>query len=533
MKAAGQVIPFVFLFCTASALAAPADLADEAAAIEAPTRFINDALRKAWKEQNLTPSERTSDGEFIRRVTIDLVGRVPTAGEIEVFENGKLPGKRARLVHRLLKSDEFSSYWASVWTVWLLTRAAPPVYQERMRGWLEKEFKRGASHREIATSIVTATGKSSDNGAAAFLLYFRGQRLTHDKKGEEGQFDMIPATWRATRLFAGADANCIRCHNHPFNPDLKQRNFWGLNVFFRQTEFEGADRPAPGLPDFRIADNPKLNPLGITIYQTRRAVLHATRSMYVDGKKLDPKSRKTRRQQFAGLLTNEEHFAQAYVNRMWGYFFGRGLTMNPPVDDLGEHNKPVLPELFNGLAREFARSGHDPRKLMGWICNSDAYQLHVASNKTNDKEEAEPYFTRMLLKPMTPEQLFNSAWTATHGRADARKRAQLYDEWVKALLVEGFDDTWDNSCVDSRGTVEPTLATLVTLLNEPGFQEAEDAKASIEKVYLTVLNRRPTAREVERIKKELDAAGKAEMRDEVLRDLRWALLNSSEFFFNH
>src|SRR5262249_40487722 len=133
-----------------------------------------------------------------------------------------------------------------------------------------------------------------------------------------------------------------------------------------------------------------------------------TAAVFLDGRKLPTDSRQTRRQVLAGMMTGHENFAKAHVNRMWGHFFGRGLHERPVVDDFGSHHKLVRQELLDRLANDFIAVDYDSRRLIRWICASDAYQLKSTTNPTNAREETEVYFSRMPLKILAPEQVHES-----------------------------------------------------------------------------------------------------------------------------
>src|SRR5262249_18374965 len=156
-----------------------------------------------------------------------------------------------------------------------------------------------------------------------------------------------------------------------------------------------------------------------------------TKPVFLDGSEMPELAKgSTRRKELAKLMVKSPYFAKAYVNRMWGHFLARGFTK--VVDDFGsEQNEISHPELLERLAKEFVKYNYHPRDLIRWICNSEAYGLSSKANKTNDKEDAEPYFSRMLLKAMSPEQLFESLMLATGAAAaqnsDDKKR--LRESW--------------------------------------------------------------------------------------------------------
>src|SRR5262249_30612916 len=155
---------------------------------------------------------------------------------------------------------------------------------------------------------------------------------------------------------------------------------------------------------------------GVIFYERRNGVLMQTTPAFLldetkTKKSLLPNGK--RREVLAEYIVKSDQFPKAYVNRMWAHFFGKGMNTPGAFDDFGEDNQLTHPELLDYLANEFRAYQFNPRELIRWICNSDAYQLSSVANKTNDKPEAESFFSRMLLKSMSPEQLFESLMVAT------------------------------------------------------------------------------------------------------------------------
>ncbi len=527
------------------------------------TQKINELLAKAWTDNKVRPSARATDYEFIRRVYLDLIGRIATPAEVRHFEMNR---DRVKLVHRLLYDkvkiegheydypEEFAKNWANIWTVWLMTRSANPVYQEQMRVWLEDLFARGGSHKEMVEKLLAATGKSNDNGAVNYILRNIGQPQEGGQPAKDGVFDAVPITSRTTRLFLGLQTQCVQCHDHPFNPDWKQSNFWGVNVFFRQIDREplmlGRQRNAADAPVLTLKDDPSLNDEAITSYEKRNGMVQYTKAVFLDGRKVDfTKDTRPRRQVLAELVTSSEMFPKAYVSRIWGHLFGRGMNEHPAVDDFGEHNKVVHPELLDYLAKEFAAetpdyppnqyNAYDPKKLLFWICTSEAYGLSSQPNPTNDKPDADVFFSRMPLKAMTPEQLFESLATATEGKVEklTEERRKRREEWIKKLVVNFGDDE------GKEITFNGTLLQALMLMNGKELSEAiktrdrgtlveaiKKGKGNpnrvIEELYLAALNRRPGT--------EASRIGRYKSNDpNFYADLFWALLNSNEFILNH
>jgi len=510
---------------------------------------INSKLAEKWKENKLTPSSHVSDHEFIRRASLDIIGRIATPKEISDFLKDPEATRRARLIDRLLNTKEYASNWANIWTVLLMTRSgategATRIYHEQMHQWLEDEFTTNKSWKEITINLLAATGKTNENGAVNYVLSQLGEPVAPDTN--EGMYTMVPITSRTTRLFLGVQTQCTQCHDHPFNPG-KQQNFWGINAFFRQVS-------APkGRPDttaramarpLELTDNLQLNPTGVIFYETRKGLVLPSKPVFFLDKFKLPDPGTNRRQELARLITQNPSFGKAYVNRMWLHFFGRSFTN--PVDDFGEHNEPSVPELLDELSSEFVHYGYDSKRLIRWICNSDAYNLSTVANKSNEKSDVEPLFGRMLLKALTPEQLFESLIVATQAEMFESKdnRKKLREKWMKDLTANFGDD--EGNEVTFNGTVVQALMMMngsdlngAISSKEKGtvaltYVTKKTPKAIMDHLYLTALNRLPTPNESERILRIVRSAPvKSKDGLSMWQDLFWALLNSNEFVLNH
>jgi hypothetical protein len=525
-------------------LAAPADVAREELPPTKVSQKIDQLLFASWAEHKITPSGIVDDATFLRRAMLDIIGRIPTPRERRAFTMEPSADKRRRLVQRLLHSPEFPRYWSQVWTHWFLTRAVDPVNQERLRGWLENEFAQQTSHRELAFKLITATGKARTNGSVVFLAEGRGTSIPAPQQQNEGRYDMVPATSRAARVFLGIDISCVQCHDHPFDPALKQKHFWGLNGFFRQADVVDARpeaaRRAGGAPEWVLTEDGELNRNAMIFWGNRRGVVLATRPTYIDGKKYDARFPATRREQLAHYIVNDPQFVRAYVNRMWTQFFGRSLTQNPVVDDFGTHNEVVHQELLDTLVREFVTAKYDPRALIGWLCSTEAYQRVCAANASNADPELDVYFSRKVPKPMSPEQLLASSLVAARGKPVPGERDRLWQRWATRFAADAAETGPRPSCVDQHGSFEPLPSTLMSLLNDREFAwdhewRGREPDTVIGEIYLAVLNRHPQPEERDNLARELEEHGEQVGKNlrPFYQDLFWALSNSNEFFFNH
>jgi len=477
-------------------------------------QFINDYLAGQWKAQKLTPAERCSDEEFIRRASLDLIGRVATPAEVRAFVKDAAADKRARLVDQLLASKDFVRNWAGVLTNWLVSRNTPAADRMALYGWLQGQLAKNVSYAEIVRQLLSASGTPKENGAVVFLLANLGD--PNKKPADDGMFDVTPAAERALRLFLGYRVEGTDLPDHPNHPDFKPAQIAGVVDFLRQIERKG---------DGALTDNPKANPKGAPAF--------------LDGKK--PTDKQTRREALAAAVTGHDNFSKATVNRLWGHFFGRGLHEGPVVDSFSSQHKVVHPELLDRLAKDFATDGYDPKKLMRTICTSDAYQLKSLTNASNAKEALDVYFSRMPLKLMTPEQVLESVLVSIQG--DGATVGKLRGGAMEHIARRVGDGDWETLPSQERIIQNVVLINrkeladaLLTGPNGPVARATAAGKpdATLEELYLTALNRRPTDKEAAQIKALIEKESKdAKNVANVWQDLYWALLNSSEFILNH
>jgi hypothetical protein len=510
--------------------------------------LINTKVGEQWQENKVTPSPVCSDHEFIRRASLDIIGRIAKPEEIRAFLAQPAATRRSWLIEELLKSEEYPKNWANVWTTWLLGRAGMfgrDPYKGEMQVWLEDQYAQNKKFNQIVTDLLTASGKNTDNGAVNFILAGLGEMTAGTKAREEGPFEMVPITSRTTRLFLGIQTQCTQCHDHPFDTRLKQQHFWGINAFFRQVKREPMQMMMQGdrfaaIP-LTLADDTSANSSGFIFYEKRNGVVLQTRSQFLDGTKLPPEGT-NRRAELARLITEHESFPKAYVNRMWGHFLGRGFTS--PVDDFNEQNQPSNPELLDEMAKKFKHYGYDPKTVVRWICNSQAYNLSCVANKTNDKPEQEVFFSRMLLKAMSPEQLFESLMVATGAEAAQTKdgKAALRKRWMDTLVSnfgddEGNEVTFNGTIVqallmlngkDINDAITGQKATVAQMLARGGNEGSH-----ISSLYLATLNRPASQKEVSIILSKFPMKVADKDRGGKYHDLLWALVNSNEFILNH
>jgi hypothetical protein len=521
-------------------------------------KVINERLEAGWKANKITPSHYIDDYEFIRRASLDIVGRIARPDEIKAFRNDPADKRRSMLIERLLKSDDYPRHWANMWANWLLTRSEPfgrGKYHEQMTVWLEDQFAQNKPLSEIATKLITAKGSNKDNGAVNFILAHLGDRVPRDKVKDEGHFEMVPLTSRLTRVFLGTQVQCAQCHPHPFYGNLKQEQFWGVNAFLRQVQLVG-QRPNLNRmmvrPDLSLVDDVNVNPDATVFYEQRNGKMRMWVAEFLppSGKERGPRMAAklkgiARREALAQYIIDHDMFPTAQVNRVWGLFFGRGFVN--PIDDFNDNNQPSHPELLKELADRFKHYNYDQKKLIRWITHSNAYHLSYVANKTNDKVEQETQFARMNMKAMSPEQLFESLMVATRAdQAETKEaKAKLRADWLKGLITnfgddEGNEITFNGTIVQALMMMNGKEINAAIARKDKGTVALAVRKGSVPVVindlYMAALNRPPRPTEVKQILAKIHLRAVRAGKDTpaaAYEDLFWALLNSNEFILNH
>ena len=496
--------------------------------------FIDKLIEEGWKKAGVKPSKPASDDEFLRRVYIDLLGRIPNVQEARSFLSTREGDKRAKLIEYLLDHPDCAKNFATQWTILLIGRGNQGRMVDRgaLTSWLRKQFNSDRPWNQVVQELVSSTGSNKENGAVNYVLAHL-------------DFDAVPLTSRTTRLFLGQQIQCTQCHDHPAN-DWKQMDFWGINAFFKGMKTEEVTKPsATGLEAYDHTDLRDEPTDTYVRFDRRDGLVGIAFPRFLDGRKISQGPDVNRRSELGKMIADpkNEAMAKAFVNRTWAHFLGRGFV--EPVDDFGSHNPASHPELLDQLAKEFKDSGYNVKKLCRWIANSRAYQQSSVKVRPSEKEEG--LFCQMQLKPMTPEQLFDSLLTATRahrggaGDEDHKRR----DAWLRQFLFTFANDEAEES-TNFQGTIPQALMMMngemmqEALSGKPGSflgdvcQQAGHSKSPqafmVDSIYLAALSRHPNPKEVTQARQYLGAFPDSL---QVLQDLFWALLNSNEFVLIH
>ncbi len=500
-----------------------------------PTKldYIDEMIREAWEQANVKPSKMCTDEEFLRRVYLDILGRIPNIEEANGFLKSKESGKRAKLVNYLLEQPDYAKNFATQWSILLVGRGRQErqVDKGELTAWVRRQITAERPWHEIVYDLITANGSNKENGAVNYTLAHL-------------EFGAVPLTSITTRVFLGQQIQCTQCHDHPSN-DWKQADFWGINAFFkgihREDVMKETKTGAEVYDHTDLSDNPVDS---YASYDKRNGLVGIAFPRFLDGRKIPQGTEVTnRREALAKFVADPKNMdlARAFVNRMWGHFMGRGFVQ--PVDDFGPHNPASHPELLDKLAEEFQASNYDMKALIRWITASEAYNLTSMMTKANEKDET--LFSHMSLKPMTPEQLFDSLITATAAhKASGGDTSKRRDEWLKQFVFTFANDEGEEGS-SFQGTIPQALMMMNGDLMEqavsgkPGsFLNDLAAHASrksgvstmVNEMFLAALSRYPTTAEKNKASSALQSSPDTAY---ILEDLFWALLNSNEFVLNH
>ncbi len=542
---------------------------------------------------NLPPSFECDDATFLRRVMLDLTGTLPTSEQARAFPAEKAKDKRAKLIEQLLASPEFVDYWTLQFADLFQNRKERDHDVRGAKGvrafhaWLRGEVAANRPWNELAREVLTARGSEAEHPEIGYFIYNVGEKRNIE---ESETPDAVAQTFLGTRIGC---ARCHNHPLEKYTQDdfyhfaaffskvqMKrtdsEKGVSILNIASREEE-EQQKRLADAEKNFTEATNAMMKVEGAEMDQAKKKM--AEQQKKLDEARLQlrkvslkmptvtqPRTKKPMapqpldrqafafepgqdpRAQLAEWITNPKNslFSGAMVNRLWKHFLGTGLV--EPVDDLRASNPPTNPELWQRLNAEFVRSGYDLRQMMRLIVNSRTYQLSSSTRPGNetDKKFYSHYYARRL-----PAEVMLDAIARATGVPDDYKgypvgtrAVQLPEPGVSSyfLTLFGRSDRVTACACERNGEV--TLPQLLHLQNGDATvkkvradnsrlksllkEQPDDAKV-IEELFLTTMNRRPTADELASVKKALGA----EDREESFRDLFWALLNSKEFAFNH
>jgi Protein of unknown function (DUF1553)/Protein of unknown function (DUF1549) len=498
---------------------------------------IDRHLESRWKSDGITPAPPADDAEFLRRVSLHIAGRIPLVSEAREFLREPSTEKHHRLVDDLLESPQYLSNFSNFWRRVMMpeassdlqARAQLPGFEAWLRGHLAKNTHYNALVRELLT-VPLDTGRAMNSpfdgtGTESPLAFFQSKQVKPE--------NLAAAT---SRMFLGLRIECAQCHDHPQDV-WKRQQFWGYAAFFAGIERVDRNEEFVG----RVKEVFDRRELSIPDSEAGRVV----QATFLDGSSPQWRTRVSSRRELADWITSKKNpfFARATVNRLWGHFFGVGFVN--PVDDFSGTNPPSHPELLDEIAADFAAHDFDLKYLIRAITATRAYQL--SSRKTDDSQDQPQQFARMTVQGLTGEQLFDSLAAAV-GFFEPTPQQNVFafnQTGPRAEFLELFA-TDNNSPTERQTSILQALALMngqftstatnldnsATLAAVAEFPLMKDAD-KIETLYLASLARRPHPGESDRLTKYIESGGPSKDKKAALADIFWALLNSSEFLFNH
>jgi hypothetical protein len=525
-----------------------------------PNSFVDRHVFARHRQLGIPASDLCTDAEFIRRVSIDVTGTLPTPVEVEKFLADPRPNKREQLIDDLLTRPAYANYFALKWGDILRNRLGEnyndPYTALRTTGfhaWIRDSIAANKPYDQFVRELLTARGNIVDTDAqppVAWYTFLNTPQLLVDDTAQ---------------VFLGTQLQCAQCHHHPYEK-WSQDDYWGLAAFFGRLQWASADPKKKG--NFaNLSQKIEVLPKG-RVQSPKPYSKTYTSPKPLDGAELAIPPEEDPRQKLTDWLVHEPLFARAVVNRYWAHFLGRGLV--DPVDDMRVTNPPTNPELLEALAQDFVAHRFDLTHLVRVICGSKTYQLSSVANPLNrdDMQNYSRHIPRRLLAEVLLDAVDQVNGTRTQfelglirkqivGAAEYEKYEQLRDK-LRAIelpdeglfrtpLLKVFEKPNRETASECERGTTPSLGQTLFLLNDKGVQDkiagdasraarlAADPRADADKIkelYLWCYARAPSARELKVVEDYLAPRRAPQAKRQAYEDIIWSLINTKEFLFN-
>jgi len=482
--------------------------------LETPNSFVDSQINIQLGKLNLSPNETADDATFLRRLRLDLTGRLPAPKELLEFQSTTSLNKRERMIDDLLLSKEFSSFWALRLARWFQLRGSPQEPQAAIAysNWIQQSLESRTPYNDMVRELLTATGDSHLVGAANFTRTVADARQHAELVGS---------------VLMGSRIQCANCHNHPF-ARWTQDDYHGLAAIFARfdrgrmvslktqgavTNLRTGESAVPRIPGVRFLDESE-------------AALEGFTNWILDA--------------------DNPQFAKATVNRLWDAMMGRGLVAG--VDDFRETNPPSHSQLLDALAVDFVANGYDIRRTIRWIARSDAYSRRP--NRTSAKNEFEAWYVASLPKPLYPEVLLDAI-------DDVLELTSLEKGESRERAITWLDPTHPSPDLDALGrcsrievcqsqSQHQGLAAKLQAINgellnrriadkngrlQCYLRDGMAARNIIEDFFLRALSKKPNEEQIVMWLMELIALAEEEQK-RWLQDYVWAIVSSEDFSTN-
>jgi len=506
-----------------------------AARLDPVSRQVGGALKTRWQEAGVKAVATADDLTVARRISLALVGTIPSLEEIRWLEALPDDVRLELWVDRLMRDRRFADYLAERLARAYVGVDVGPFFIYRRRRffvWLADQIYANRPYDDLVRELIASEGLWTGRPATNFLT------VTINPNDNVGHPDEVKLAGRVARAFLGVRIDCAQCHDHPFD-DWTQKDFHALAAFFGQTEqtftgisdgkrqylFDNGGRQPPEAVEPRVPFSEDLLP-----------------------------AKGRLRQRLAAWVTSPKNtaFAHATVNRIWAMAFGRPLV--EPLDNLPIGEK--VPKVLDVLSEDFVEHGYDLQRLLRVIFRSEAFRL-ASRDTDSDPGDSKPSDERVAdlagawalfpIERLLPIQLAQSIIqaaslkTINHSSHILIRTVRLFDQ---GQFINRYGDPGGDEFMPMPSTIAQRLLMLngklvqekvkSTLFNASGLiaQLAPDDRRAIETAYLTVLSRLPTPEELAHFRQRLTGDG-AETRAQCIEDLFWTLINSTEFSWNH
>ena len=488
-----------------------------------PVNYVDELVDAKLDNLRILPSELCSDEVFLRRVTLDITGRLPTREEYDRFVGNEAADKRAQLVDELLERKEFSEIWAMKWAELLMIRSTNVVSYKSAylyNTWLVDQISNNVPLDQMVRDLLSANGGTFTNPATN---YYQIER------------DTLKTAENVAQVFMGIRTQCAQCHNHPFDR-WTMDDYYSFAAFFSQIGRKTGEDYRETIV-FNSGGGEVKHPVGGRVMPPK----------FLGGPAPDLQGR-DRREVLAEWLTSPDnpYFATSIANRVWAHFFGVGIV--EPIDDIRVSNPPSNPELFQALGAKFVEYGYDFKQLVRDICNSNAYQRASQRNESNASDDLN--FAHANLRRIKSENLLDCIRQVTGNEDKFRglplgaRAVQIADGSTSNYFLTTFGRARRTTVCACETQTDPTLSQALHLLNgdtvtrkvtqggiiKQLLEGGASAEQVIEDLYIRSLARRPTEEEMAQLQTLVADAADV---NQGLEDVFWALLNSREFIFNH
>lgn len=500
--------------------------------IPEPVNVVDEAVFQKLRLLGIPPSESSDDATFLRRVSLDITGTLPSDAEVREFLADSDVDKRNKLIDRLLDSSEYADHFANKWNFILRNKKSKgedAAGSHLFHRWIWDSIYENKPYDRFVRELITASGEPLVNPA---VTWYREVDQVEEQVEDTAQ------------LFLGIRIQCARCHHHPFEK-WSQNDYYSLAAFYKRVGRKNIPGVAGGFRDRQIFHNE-----GVATASNPRSGA-ALKPAGLGSGPLEIAAETDPRTKLADWMSDPENpfFARSLVNRYWKHFFNRGIV--EPEDDMRETNPPSNPELLDGLAHRFIESGFDLKELVRTICRSRTYQLSSLPNEYNasDKQNFSRYYPRRLSAEALYDAFHKVTLTSENfsGMPAGTRALQLVDSSSGPYFLKVFGMPQGDTACECERSQDANLAQSLHLLNSKEVQDkiskdgaraaklaADSSRTDEERMtelYQIVFARNPRPDE---LKVALSYLERHKDNPRVgYEDILWALINTKEFLFNH